>query len=591
MRPTSRTSRDVRRVLYACAVGLLLVAGCRDDSADDQPGSARPPTDRSAGSTADRGSRSGEPLPATMIRFTDMTEQAGIQFEYRNGEEAGNLAILESLGGGAALFDFDGDGDLDLFLPGGGGFATGPQVLGRPPALYVNQGGWNFIEASVPAGLDRAPFYSHGASAADFDNDGFTDLLVTGYGGLLLFHNRGDGTFEERAAPAGLTDRLWSSSAAWGDVNGDGDLDLYVAHYVDWSFENHPHCAGPKPGQREVCPPREFQPLPDVLYVNNGDGTFRDASLEAGLRLEGPETGKGLGVLMADLDLDGAIDIYVGNDTVPNFLYRNQGDGRFEDVSLTSGTSMNDRGVADGSMGVDSGDLNLDGRPDLWVANYENESFAYYRNEGRCEFYHSSQAAGITAVGGLYVGWGTVIFDADRDGDEDIFASNGHVIRFPVNAPLRQTPLMFENLEGRRFRNVAPAAGAYLASPHMGRGAAVGDIDNDGRLDLAVSHTNEPAALLKNESADANGWIGFRLIGTRSNRDAIGAVVRLRTAQGTQVRQIKGGTSYASTCDLRVHFGIGRQDAVEQAAIRWPSGHEQVVKAPAIGQYHTVVEP
>ena len=528
--------------------------------------------------------------PSQSVRFKDVAPSAGLRFTYRNGEEAGHFAILESLGGGAALFDHDLDGRLDLYLPGGGEFGTGDQVLGRAPGFFANRGGWQFADVTSFAGLGPAPTYTHGAAAADYDNDGFTDVLVTGYGGLLLFHNRGDGTFAEVAAAARLGDELWSSSAAWGDFDSDGQLDVYVAHYVDWSFENHPLCPGPG-GHREVCPPRQFQPLSDVLYLSNGDGTFRDHSRTAGLVVDGDATGKGLGVVAADVDLDGDLDVYVGNDTVPNFLYRNLGDARFEDASLMSGTSLSDKGVPDGSMGVDVGDFNLDGRPDIWVANYERESFALYRNEGSCFFQHVSQSTGITAAGGLYVGWGTVLFDADRDGDEDIFSSNGHVIRHPANAPLRQKPLLFENLAGKRFVNAAPRAGDYLDSPHMGRGVAVGDLDDDGRLDLAVSHTNEPVAVLRNESTGSNHWIGLRLIGTRSNRDAIGAIIRLHTAGGTQLRQVKGGGSYASTSDRRVHFGIGDQPRVERATIRWPSGHEQTITAPEIDRYHTIIEP
>ena len=568
------------------SVGLLWFAGC-DRSSD---GVAREPAARhESAREPDKRGRDGR--AESTVQFADLTASTGIEFTYRNGEEAGHFAILESLGGGVALFDYDLDGGLDVLLPGGGKFGPEQQISGHSPGLFASRGDWRFDDVTVFAGLQAAPTYSHGAGAADYDNDGFTDVLVTGYGGLLLFHNQGDGTFAEVATRAALDDELWSSSAAWGDFDADGNLDLYVAHYVDWSFEKHPFCAGPRAGLREVCPPRQFQPLPDVLYLGNGDGTFRDASRSAGLIVEGNETGKGLGVVAADVDLDGQLDIYVGNDTVPNFLYRNLGDARFEDASLISGTSLSDKGVPDGSMGVDVGDFNLDGRPDVWVANYERESFALYRNEGNGFFQHVSQGTGITAAGGLYVGWGTMLFDADRDGDEDMFASNGHVIRYPSNAPLRQKPLLFENLAGKRFVNTAPRAGDYLDSPHMGRGVALGDIDDDGRLDLAVSHTNEPMSLLRNESTDGNHWIGLRLIGTRSNRDAIGAIVRLHTAGGAQLRQVKGGGSYASTSDRRIHFGIGDQTRVERATIRWPSGHEQTITAPEIDRYHTIIEP
>ena len=591
----------------------MLTAGCADDRS--APGSSiSRSADRSDRDTdhdnpgnkpGDKNKRGAAGAIETQARFVDRASAAGVEFTYRNGEEAGHYAILESLGGGVAMFDYDADGDLDLFFPGGGRFDTNEQVLGLPGALYRNENRWQFADVTEAAGVASAPYYSHGAIVGDYDNDGFRDLLVTGYGGLVLYQNLGDGTFIAVTGQAGLTDTLWSSSAAWGDLDGDGNLDLYVAHYVNWSFQNHPHCPGPKPGTREVCSPREFDPLPDTLYLSNGEGTFRDASREVALSTEG----KGLGVLMADVDLDGDLDIYVANDTVPNFLYRNERDSsapggsvRLAEMGLMSGTSLSDTGVADGSMGVDLGDYNLDGLPDLWVANFERESFALYRNEGDFFFQHVSQATGVTAVGGLYVGWGTVFFDFDRDGDEDVFVSNGHVIRYPVNAPVRQQPLLYENLDGQRLVNVAPAAGEYMSAPHMGRGVAMGDLDSDGDIDLAVSHTNEPVVLLENVTGEAESgtaeprpadphWLGVRLIGTQSPRDAVGAVVRLKTAAGEQVRQVRGGASYASSHDLRLLFGLGEQSTVEQIEITWPSGTRQVIDSPPTDRVLTVPEP
>jgi len=565
------------RSLYVLAA-LLAFAGCSCEPGLPSPNQPSPEkevqTDR-------------RPDVTTTAHFVEKTSQAGVHFTYRNGQEAGHRSILESLGGGVALFDFDADGDLDLFCPGGGEFGENQTVRGRTPAFFRNEGSWQFTEITKQAGVTSAPYYSHGGAVGDYDNDGFRDLLVTGYGGLLLCRNQGDGTFEAVTTTANLHDRLWSSSAAWGDVDGDGYLDLYVVHYVNWSFENHPFCPASKPGQREVCPPRLFDALADTFYLSNGDGTFRDVSQEIGLR----EDGKGLGVLMADVDLDGDLDVYVGNDTVPNFLYRNDGEGRLEEVALTSGTAQSDLGMSDGSMGVDLGDFNLDGLPDLWVANYEHESFALYRNEGNGVFQHVSRATGVSAVGGLYVGWGTAFFDFDRDGDEDIFTSNGHVIRFPVTAPLRQEPLLFENQAGKGFLNVASAAGPYLAAPHMGRGVALGDVDDDGDQDLAVSHTNEPLALLSNESANQNHWLSLRLIGRRSNRDAVGTVVRIRTAGGEQMRQVKGGASYASSSDLRVFFGLGEQRQVDRIEIRWPAGETQLLSGVPADRTSIVHEP
>ncbi|HLQ43463.1 MAG TPA: CRTAC1 family protein [Planctomycetaceae bacterium] len=550
----------------ALAAALIAVAaGC--------PNSSSSPLPVSPGSSTSGGGHSASEAP---FQFEEVTERSGVAFTYRNGEDAGEVAILESLGGGVGLFDYDGDGDLDLCLPGGGHYsekkADGKRdVLGWPHAIYRNDGDWHFTDVTAQTGATDAPYYSHGAAAADFDNDGFCDVLITGYGGVLLLHNHGDGTFEEIAKSAGMTDALWSSSAAWGDFNKDGTLDIYIAHYVNWSFDNHPFCPGPKKGTRESCPPREFQGLPDVLYVNNGDGTFRDASAESGLRLDG----KGLGVLTADLDLDGDVDIYVGNDTVANFLYRNDGTGKFEEVGLISGTALSQTGSPDGSMGVDVGDFNLDGLPDLWVANFERESIALYRNDGNCQFQHVSQGTGVTAVGALYVGWGTAFCDFDKDGDEDPFVSNGHVIRYPENAPIFQKPLLFENRNGKRLENVAPSAGPYFQEPHQGRGSAAGDIDRDGDLDLVISMMNQPVALVSNTTPTRNHWLSLKLIGRDSPRLPIGAIVRVTTSQGVRMRQVKGGTSYGSTVDPHVFFGLGAETSVESVEIAWPFGQKQ----------------
>ncbi|MSR58487.1 MAG: VCBS repeat-containing protein, partial [Planctomycetaceae bacterium] len=424
---------------YRLAFGLLalaIAAGCGNR--------VKPPPGAVNGSAAGTGKAGAAKLALeTLARFTDVADASGVRFTFRDGQEAGHFAIIESLGGGVALFDYDADGTLDLFLPGGGRYGANNEILGLPGALYRNGGDRSFLDVTRLAGVDLAPHYSHGTAVGDYDNDGFPDLLVTGYGGLQLYRNQGDGTFEEAAREAALNDPLWSSSAAWGDLNGDGVLDLFVAHYVNWSFDNHPFCPAGNDDQRDVCPPKKFEGLPDVLYFGVGDGTFRDGSAEAGLMHAGKsaevsmfDSDKGLGVLLADVDLDGDLDIYVANDTVPKFLYRNRGNGVFDEVGGQSGAALSDTATSDGSMGLDIGDFNNDGLPDLWVANYERESLALYRNEGDCQFLHVSRSAGVTAVGSLFVSFGTLFLDFDRDGDEDIFVTNGHVIRYPVNAPL-----------------------------------------------------------------------------------------------------------------------------------------------------------
>lgn len=526
----------------------------------------------------------GPPAGESHFQFVEIASASGVSFIYRNGEDAGHFSILESLGGGVALSDVDNDDALDLVIAGGGEF-EGERLRGAPPALFRATGTWAFSPVTDSARVDVAPYYSHGVHAADYDNDGFADLVVTGYGGLVLFHNQGDGTFDECTATAALDDELWSSSAAWGDVNGDGNLDLYVAHYANWSFENHPSCGGEEPDTREICPPRQFDPLPDTFYFSRGEGSFVDASAEVGLRSDG----KGLGVVFADLDLDGRIDLYVGNDNVANFLYRNEGVG-FVESGFISGTAFGENGSPEGSMGVDVADYNSDGLPDVWVANYERETFALYKNLGDCFFQHVSRQTRVSALGGLYVGWGTAFVDLDRDGDEDILATNGHVIRHPKNAPLRQQPLLLENHEGEWFEHVN--GGPYFEQSHMGRGLAVGDLDNDGDVDAVCVPINEPVSLLRNESRNDLAWIGLRLIGTRSNRDAVGCLITLVGVDGgRQYRQVKGGGSYASTNDRRVWFGLGADTTVDRIEIRWPAGTRQVLAGPVARQIHTLVEP
>ena len=579
-RAASPARRTVAYVQFATSLlACVSLSGCHSSAPS-------PPQSPPAGQLAPATVPAATTLQAA-AKFTDRAGSSGINFLYQTGQEANHFAILEVLGGGVALFDYDADGDLDLFFPGGGGYGTATHIVAAVPGLFRQHDPWMFQEETARAGLAQPGHYSHGAAVGDFNNDGFPDLLVTGFGGLQLYRNQGDGGFEDVTQAAELTDALWSTSAAWGDFNGDGALDLYIAHYVDWSLESQLECRAADQQQREVCPPQRFGPLPDVLYMSRGDGTFVDGSAAAGLRPDG----KGLGVVAADVDLDGAIDLYVANDTVPKFLYHNLGGGVFEEIGNTSGAAMNQRGGADGSMGIAVGDFDLDGLPDLWVANYEQELFALYHNEGACQFEHVSQRVGVPAVGVQFVGFGTVFFDFDRDGDEDLFVANGHVRRYPDNAPVRQLPLLLENLAGRSIVNVAPGAGPWFLEPRLGRGLAVGDLDDDGDLDLVVTHLDEPPALLDNDTPNGNGWLRVRLIGTTSNRDAVGARLTLETTTGKQIRQIMGGGSYLSHSDTRPFWGVPRGDRLKSLSIGWPSGRVQTIAAPPPNRTITIVEP
>ena len=535
-------------------------------------------------------------VAATPMRFRDATASSGVNAVYRNGEEAGELSIVESLGGGVGTFDFDRDGRLDLMFPGGGMLEPERPLRGLPNSLWRNVGDLRFVDRSKAAGIHAAPHYTHGCAAADFDGDGFGDFLVTGYGGLQLFRNQGDGTFRDCTAAAGLSDTSWSSSAGWGDFNADGHPDLYVVHYVDWSWDNHPVCASSDPDVPDICAPSDFKALADLIYFNRGDGTFRPAGAEAGLR----EGGKGLGVIITDVNQDAAVDIYVANDTTDNFLYINDGNGKFRDTGLISGTAVDGRGTANGSMGLAVFDLDQDLRQDLWITNYENETFALYRNTGQGNFLWATEQSGVNAIGTLFVGFGTVAGDFDRDGDEDLAVANGHVMLHPAHSSVAQEPLLLVNTTrhigddrppGRLIRQTFPPD-SYFARQHRGRGVVTGDFDDDGQLDLVFSHTNEPAAVLSGATETDGELLNVDLVGTTSNRDAIGARVVATSDRGSRVRTVVGGGSYLSQNPYTLTWGLAPGESVERLEVVWPGGQRQVVRELSPGQtHHRIVEP
>ena len=501
------------------------------------------------------------------IRFTDVAVASGVSWTVRNGEEAGLFTILESFGGGCAIEDFDRDDRLDFFLAGGGYFGPDHEILPHPMALYRQISDWNFIPVTSTACLNPILHYNHGLWTADVDEDGFADLLITGWGGLQLFRNMGDGTFLDVSGSSGLTDSLWSLAAGWADLNRDDVLDLFVGHYVDWSFENDPICVDKRMGIRTVCDPSVFGGLPCVVYLGNGDGTFRPGCEE--LNIQG--IGKTLGVVIADVNHDNQPDIYVANDTLPNQLYASQPTGCYREVGIETGVALGETGTSDGSMGVDFGDLTGDGKPDFWVANYENQTFALYRNLGNDMFSHASRAFGVTAVGSTAVGFGTIILDADGDGLLDIFCANGHIWAPNSTIAREQLPYLFQNDQCKRFRDIAPLAGDYMRSPHLGRGAAMGDLDANGTPDLIVTHTNEPVAVLRNDTPIKN-WLSVHLIGRTSPRSGIGAKVIISTGSSRQTGYIKGGGSYLSTSSRTQLFGLGSATHVERIEVVWPTG-------------------
>lgn len=511
---------------------------------------------------------------STELQFVDITAGTGFVAPFDNGRDQNQYTILESLGGGSAAWDFDCDGHCDIFATGGGGFTEDRQIFGRNSTLHRRRPGLHrqelrWSEVADVAGCQRSRFYSHGCAVADIDNDGFPDLLVTGYGGLQLFRNLGDGTFEEAAAESGLTDAQWSSSAGWGDVNGDGFTDLYVAHYADWSFDNHPVCPGPGPDGRDICPPREFSALTDVLYLNQGDGRFVDAADRCGL----VSGGKGLGVVLADVDDDQDLDIYVANDTTPNFLYLNDGRGNFTECGLASGTALDDRGVPNGSMGTAVADFDQDGRVDLWVTNFEMETFGLYRNLGSGQFQHLSRDSGVNAIGSRFVGFGTVAEDFDLDGDVDIAVSNGHVVYYPPGNREAQTPVYLDNVGSGQFRRLVPGPeNGYFRSESVGRGLLATDIDDDGRPDLIVTHLRSPAKILRNSGRKPGTSLRILLSGTNVCRDATGAKVEFSTETMHSVRHLYGGGSYLCARDRGLEWGLMNTSRVVTVSVTWPSG-------------------
>lgn len=577
-------------------VAAVFLAGCSQQSppvVEPTPGAAAP----------------SEPVVEPPL-FEDITSRSNIRFTYRNGEDtADHYSILESLGGGVGLIDFDGDGLLDVFLPGGGWFegADKRSIVGAPCKLYRNLGGTRFEDATATAGLEKLAggrpwFYTHGVAVADFDRDGWPDLLVTGWGGVALFRNTpadpahpaAGRRFEDITGKAGLANGVtWATSAAFADLDGDGYPDLYVCQYVDWSWHKHPSCHydGKTP---DVCPPREFHGLTHKLYRNNTTGGFVDVGSAAGLVPGGPTQSKGLGVAIADLDGDGKPDIAVANDTVDNFLYMNKsrpGSLLFEERGLVSGVARDDRGNANGSMGIDFGDPERLGKPALWVTNYENELHALYRNEsapGHPFFQFRSAAAGIGAIGQRFVSWGTAFLDADLDGWEDLFIANGHAIRQPTgkNSSRKQQPAFLLNRSGKLFVEANSRIGEYFKTPRLARGIAVGDLDNDGRPDVVISHLNEPVTVLRGIGSPGRHWIGVRLEG-RDRACTVGATVKWESAGVRQTRFAKAGCSYASSGDRRHLFGLGSETAGRLIVV-WPDGTEQTFENLSVDRYYHI---
>jgi hypothetical protein len=527
------------------------------------------------------------------IKLVDVAAKAGVTLLNVCGDVNKDF-IVDANGSGAAWLDFDNDGNLDLLLVNGSTREHLKQGGDPMVALYRNDGKGHFEDVTAKSGLTRRG-WGNGVCVADYDNDGFPDFYVTGIGGGALLHNNGNGTFSDLTRRAGVgDDSRWGTGCAFGDYNRDGFVDLYVANYVKFDEQKIPR-RGETAGCRFMvvdvyCGPKSLEGEPDILYKNNGDGTFADVTAPAHISDPGYP---GFGVLFADLDNDGWPDIYVANDSTANFLFHNNGDGTFTDRALVAGVALSGDGREQAGMGIDAGDYNGDGLQDIVVTNFSHDYNTLYENHAGGFFTDVSYRAGLAKGSGLYMGWGAGLVDIDNDGRLDLFVANGHV--YPqvdahgIGTRYLQRKQLFRNVDGRQFRNVTDEAGGGLLIEKSSRGAAFGDFDNDGRIDLVVTNINDRPTLLHNESAGGH-WATFRLVGTKSNRDAIGAKVLVNAGGRRQLVEVRSGGSYMSHNDVRAHVGLGETARIDRVEIRWPSGAVETANGLAADRFYSARE-
>jgi enediyne biosynthesis protein E4 len=543
--------------LVSLTAGLLIVLVAREMR-------TQPPTQNAAG-----------------ISFENRQPQSGVDFVLNNGTTV-DKPIIDSIPGGVALLDYDNDGFLDIFFANGARIPSlSKEVPGFYNRLYHNNHDGTFTDVTEKAGLSGTG-YSIGVAAADFDNDGWTDLYVTGINHNILYRNNHDGTFTDVTEKAGVSGvnsagkKLLSVSAAWIDYDNDGRLDLFVTNYLDWSPETSKVCG--LPGKSLSCPPSLYPGEPNILYHNNGDGTFTDVSKSTGIA---DQIGKGMGVAVADYDADGWMDIFVANDNQRNFLFKNRRGKGFDEVGVEAGVAYTEDGIPVSSMGVDFRDYRNDGRPGIFITALGGETFPLYRNEGNDLFSMETYPANIGFSTYKMSGWGAGIVDLNNDGYKDLFSANSHVSENADIDPQQhylQTNAIFENMKDNTFQDVSAHAGPGLNLRAAHRGAAFGDLNNDGKVDIVVSVIAGHAELLYNTTANGNHWLLIQTIGTKSNRDGIGTQIKLTSQSGlVQFNQVTTAGSYASSSDKRVHFGLGRDKLVKEITLRWPSGTVQTL--------------
>ena len=528
--------------------------------------------------------------------FVDATAKLGIHVR-QQASKTNRKYLLETMGSGVAVFDYDNDGRLDIFIANGARLDD-PTHRGTIPKkddpkywnrLYHQKPDGTFEDVTEKAGL--AGFgYSTGVAVGDYDNDGYEDLFVAGYGRATLYHNNGDGTFTDVTDKAGVAGSGWMTSAGWVDYDNDGRLDLVVARYMQWDFDDI-YCGHREEGFRSYCHPDLFKPESVLLFHNDGNGKFTEVSHQAGI----DKPGKGLGIAIGDYDHDGWMDIMLANDSIPEYLFHNRGNGTFEEVGLASGAGLDGNGTSFAGMGVDFADYDNDGWPDLIVTDLANQRYALYDNLKDGSFDYRTSATGLAAITLLHSGWGVRFFDYDNDGWKDLFIVQSHVMdTIQVNEPTlryREAPLLLHNERGRKFTDVSALSGDVFKQQWAARGMAIGDINNDGKVDAVVTTLDGPAYILLNQTATPNHWITLNLMGTKSNRDAIGAEIKISSIGGDQYAGVTTTGSYQSSSDKRVHFGLGKDTVIREVDIRWPSGIHQNLKDVKADQILSVTEP
>ncbi|HVG54105.1 MAG TPA: CRTAC1 family protein [Vicinamibacterales bacterium] len=522
------------------------------------------------------------------VQFTDISAAAGVSFRHTNGASP-DKHLIETIGSGGLFFDYDNDGWIDIFLVDGGSLANPALTREARHRLFRNRGNGTFDDATASSGI-RHVDYGMGACAGDYDNDGWVDLYVTHFGPNTLYRNSGKGAFTDVTQTARVGSRSWSTGCAFADLDRDGDLDLIVTSYVSATEKHNPFCGNARLKTRAYCHPLRFDPLPSVVYRNDGKGTFTDVSAESGVSAL---RGNGLGVVIADYDDDSWPEVFVANDSMPNFMFRRSGPWRYEDIALRAGVAVASDGKERAGMGTDAADYDGDGLLDLVVTNLDFESFSLFRGLGNRLFAYATPESGIGAATLPFVGFGTVFLDFDNDGLTDLAFANGHMLdnasQFRAGATHAQRNLLFRNMGMRRFADVTAASGPGFAIEKVSRGLAAGDIDNDGDLDLLVTNNGQSVDLLRNDGSPGHALL-VRLIGTQSNRDGIGARLRLTADARTQVREVKAGSSYLGQNDLRQHFGLGPATRVDRLEVRWPSGRLDVVRDIPADQILTIRE-